>query len=37
MMRVNLSAGDGAEALEREQLGHLVRYFEENVGARSNN
>ena len=37
MMRENLSAGDGAEALEREQLDHLVRYFEENVGARPNN
>jgi hypothetical protein len=28
---------DGAEALEREQLDHLVRYFEENVGAGTNN
>jgi hypothetical protein len=37
LMRENLSAGDGAEALEREQLDHLVRYFEENVGARPNN
>jgi hypothetical protein len=37
LMRENLSSGDGAEALKREQLDHLIRYFEENVGARSNN